>query len=1245
MIFISCPHCQAKLKVKDEAAGRRLGCPFCHQVVVIRPPKAALVAAETKAIQVAAGAPVARPYSEDATLPPMSGRYDATLPPATEPLGDTNDNTGVTVAPPPQAIPLQAMPRQALPQQQSAAADGDATIAYSNGQAAIELPQNNRLRYQVENEIARGGMGAVMRAVDQDISREVALKFLLKQDDPRHKARFIEEAKITGQLEHPNIVPIHDLGIDGDGQLYFSMKMVKGRSLAAILQPAEPGKNGSADCTLGRLLTVFSNVCNALAYAHSRGVIHRDLKPANIMVGDFGEVYVMDWGLAKALPGAGRPQPDSTLPDSAISPPSGDSHSPLAAVVTGRSADSDLTQDGAVMGTPAYMPPEQARGQAQAVDQRSDIYSLGAILYEMLTLTPPVGRGGDFMAVLMRVAEGAIDAPEKRAPERVRQGWIPPELSAIAMKALAKAPDQRYQTVAALKRDIELYLEGRSVSAKHDTAWETFRKLVKRNKGASIGVGVALLVLLASLGFIFRAWLETGRAYAAYRDQVGKSLPAFLKAAHLAVEQRQFDDALEQVELALATAPGEAAPRLLKGQLLMVKQNFPAAENELNEFLRAQPADEHARKLQQLCQQAQPDDVNQLLRIAAVFYEQKIYGLIDLLLHKYGKDSNDARQFLLKMYRERIEKSWKGRGNNLTIDVSGLQLSLSKFGDLTDLSPLKGMPLTSLSLNNCGQVRNLAPLHGMPLANLNLTGSQVADLSPLKGAPLTTLSCAGLPVADLMPLKGMRLTSLDLTGCTLVRDLAPLKGMPLTYLNISNSKIDDLGPLRGMKLTTLDISNCAQVRDLTPLQGMQLNTLNLTGCTQLQTLMGLQDMPLTSLTLKGCVHLQELTPLQGLKLTYLNLMTCSQLRDLTGLQGMPLTSLNLSECTQLQNLRPLQDLKLNSLTLSSCTQLRDLTPLQGMQLTSLELYGCSQLRSLAGLQGMPLTSLGLRYCSQLQDVTPLQGMKFTSLNFESCTQLRDLSGLQGMPLTSLVLLTCPQVRDLTPLHGMPLTDLNLNGTKVQDLAPLEGMKLTFVDLRNCPFVQDLTALHGMKFTSLDLTGCVQLRDLTGLEETKLISLKLADCAQVRDLTPLRGIPLTSLNISGCAQVRSLAGLEEMPLTSLNLLGCIQVRDLAPLKGLELTNLQLENCREIRDLTPLKGMPLTTLNLIGSGVQDLTPLAGMNLQYVYITPKAISSGIEALRSMKGLEKIMVVSGTSGLAPDAFWRKYDAKEFSK
>ncbi|MBL8827324.1 MAG: serine/threonine protein kinase, partial [Planctomycetaceae bacterium] len=282
----------------------------------------------------------------------------------------------------------------------------------------------------IDKEIARGGMGAVVRAIDSDIRREVAVKYMLTDGDAAQKARFIEEAQITGQLEHPNIVPIHEVGVDAEQRLFFAMKMVQGRSLSQVLDELR-NMSSTAERTwmLSRLLTVMTNVCHALSYAHSRGVIHRDLKPANIMLGDFGETYVMDWGLAKVV---GRDEPSTTSPPMGASRTVGEPSTGSASdgsgstkVITSRELEGELTQDGAVMGTPAYMSPEQARGEILLLDSRSDIYSLGAILYEILTLLPPVDKSGGAVALLIRVTQGEITPPALRTPDRAKAGRIP----------------------------------------------------------------------------------------------------------------------------------------------------------------------------------------------------------------------------------------------------------------------------------------------------------------------------------------------------------------------------------------------------------------------------------------------------------------------------------------------------------------------------------------------------------------------------------------------------------------------------------------------------------------------------------------------------------------------------------------------------------------------------------------------------------------------------------------------------
>jgi serine/threonine protein kinase len=243
-------------------------------------------------------------------------------------------------------------------------------------------------RFRPEHEISRGGQGVVLAAWDETLQRHLAMKVALAEPGAEggktpssavSLGRFLEEAQVTAQLDHPGIVPVHDLGLDGEGRIYFTMKLVRGRDLRHIFELVRTGEEG---WNRTRALDVLLKVCEAMAYAHSKGVIHRDLKPSNVMVGKFGEVYVMDWGLARVLGREDRKdiriQPEATeRVRSTRHEAADDLDSPL------------VTMDGDVVGTPAYMPPEQARGDLEAMGPHSDVYAVGAMLYQLLTERMP----------------------------------------------------------------------------------------------------------------------------------------------------------------------------------------------------------------------------------------------------------------------------------------------------------------------------------------------------------------------------------------------------------------------------------------------------------------------------------------------------------------------------------------------------------------------------------------------------------------------------------------------------------------------------------------------------------------------------------------------------------------------------------------------------------------------------------------------------------------------------------------
>ena len=268
----------------------------------------------------------------------------------------------------------------------------------SNEKASGSMFFSNSIRkekYSYVRDLAAGGMGKVDLIKDNDLNRNVARKSMLGDlvEDPKFLERFIEEAQATGQLEHPNIVPIHDMGLDQEGQLYFTMKFIKGKTLEEILKELKvQDPITTKKYSITYLLQLFIQICNAIGFAHSKGVIHRDLKPANIMLGGFGEVVVMDWGLAKIM--------DSEVADFNRN-----------SVETLRGTSGNKTLSGSIIGTPAYMPPEQARGEIEKLDQTSDIYSLGAILYEILSLRPPF-YGRDIAEILTAVIQGKITPPE-----------------------------------------------------------------------------------------------------------------------------------------------------------------------------------------------------------------------------------------------------------------------------------------------------------------------------------------------------------------------------------------------------------------------------------------------------------------------------------------------------------------------------------------------------------------------------------------------------------------------------------------------------------------------------------------------------------------------------------------------------------------------------------------------------------------------------------------------------------------
>ncbi len=298
-------------------------------------------------------------------------------------------------------------------------------------------------RYQVGSRIGVGGMGEVLLARDQQIGREVAIKRIRDNPSPSAEARFLREARIQGRLEHPAIVPVHELSVDERGRPFFVMKRLTGTTLASLLMDERVA--GRPPTNRQRLLRAFVDVCLAIEFAHQRGVVHRDLKPSNIMLGDFGEVYVLDWGVARVV------GDDTGEPGAVASTPG--PHGPDSQKPSWPDADlAGTTRAGSILGTPGYIPPEQLRGERR-LDHRADVFALGCILFEILAGEALLPHG----APALEVDYAALDArPSRRAPGRE----LAPELDQICVVATRAERDQRYPTARALAEAVERYLDG-----------------------------------------------------------------------------------------------------------------------------------------------------------------------------------------------------------------------------------------------------------------------------------------------------------------------------------------------------------------------------------------------------------------------------------------------------------------------------------------------------------------------------------------------------------------------------------------------------------------------------------------------------------------------------------------------------------------------------------------------------------------------------------------------------------------
>ena len=351
-------------------------------------------------------------------------------------------------------------------------------------------------RYVFKGEVGRGGMGSVLKVYDTDLRRDLAMKVILGKGEPGEEGatatsplvveRFLEEAQVTGQLEHPGVVPVHELGVDGDGRMYFTMRLVRGKSFDEVIRLA---RNEEQGWNRTRALHSLLKICETVAYAHSRRVIHRDLKPSNIMIGRFGETYVMDWGAARILGRKVSGTPSN--PSDTFASVRTDRRDQVASGNT-----PSATQEGMIIGTPFFMPREQAAGLQDEIGPHSDVYSVGCMLYQLMSGLRPYELS-DGTRTVMEVVSLVISGPPE--PLRKLAADAPAELVAICEKAMEHDWRKRYPDMLQMAEDLRAFLERRVVRAYQTGQLARFQKWVSRNRALATSIAASVLLALTTL--------------------------------------------------------------------------------------------------------------------------------------------------------------------------------------------------------------------------------------------------------------------------------------------------------------------------------------------------------------------------------------------------------------------------------------------------------------------------------------------------------------------------------------------------------------------------------------------------------------------------------------------------------------------------------------------------------------------------------------------------------------------------
>ncbi|WP_372807761.1 protein kinase domain-containing protein [Pontiella sp.] len=630
-------------------------------------------------------------------------------------------------------------------------------------------------RYSVNKKLNQGGMKAIWEVDDHRTARKVAMALIqdsriASEDDIDS---FLYEARLTANLQHPNIIPIYDIALDENGNPYFTMKSLKGETLGEIIAQL---RNNNAEYvkryTRTRLLSIFLKVCNAIDYAHTKGVIHLDLKPSNINVGDFGDVHVLDWGLSTLITHLneydGEPVSWHSLDDVAL-----ENGQTLTRYLEGSAKRRERRN--VVGGTPGYMSPEQAQGVPSDIDFQTDVYMLGAMLYEILTHHCPI-EGGTVKESLQRTVRGDFELPAKRAPGL----RIPAALAAIAMKAMATDPAGRYPSVAALIRDVHQYQDGFATIAENPTFLTHATLLVKRHKLAVGLIAATVAIIAAILAQSFNSIKKSEKValdaldrLQAKNDYIAstarKVAPDYLDLMRQQEKAYRFAAAEQSLETSLAFDPNLEAAWMQKGLMQISQRDFTNAWTILSGN-HGHPVEKNPPAVRLAKKQMEAGPMSDAT-LPGLVRDMATYGLADglprLFYHLNRAPFDPQTRFpalaealrILNPNVAELNFEWQPSG------TAGWILDLGNNPELNDISPLCGLDILILNAGNTGTPDlNLLTEGGM--IELRLSGTRLNhlfELDQMKSLQLLDISKTRIRNISNM-IRYPKLRALDLSG-------------------------------------------------------------------------------------------------------------------------------------------------------------------------------------------------------------------------------------------------------------------------------------------------------------------------------------------------------------------------------------------------------------------------------------------------------------------------------------------------